>query len=516
MRHSLYLSIGTAVLLGLSFAPLPFGFLAYVALVPFLLLLRDLNFKESLRWGYITGFFISFFTIYWLVFPTSVGVVAAFIFHATYYAVFAIAYHRILRISEPIALISAPFIWTSLEYLKSIGELGFPWVSLGYSQSYYLPLIQYVEYTSVYGVSFWVCLLNVGFYYIIIHRNEKKSVAFAVFANLVVFILPLFFNQTGTANSHKNEAGLKLALIQGNIDPYQKWEKENRERSFFIYDSLSRSVGRNEVDLIIWPETATPAYLLRSRKKLPWVIGLSRDLNTPILTGTPDYEWIDKKNYKSFNSITLIDQRQGPFDIYSKMRLVPFGERVPYQDFFFFLKDILSKFNMGEGNFSPGDSLKLFELKPRQISDKKIKIGGVICFESIFPEFVSSMVRKGANIIVIVTNDGWYKRTGAPYQHAQMAVFRAIENRIDIARCANTGISMTIDQFGNIKKETGIFEKAVLVDELSTRKELTYFTRHGHVFSHIVSALALLILVFTYIFEKYIPNDNYKPMAPHS
>ncbi len=515
MQRNLLLSSGTAVLLSLSFAPLPFGFLAYIALVPFLALLRNLDTKESLLWGYITGFFISFFTIYWIVFPTSVGVLAAFIFHATYYAVFAIAYNRIVRVSEPLALFSAPFLWTAIEYIKSIGELGFPWVTIGYSQSFYLSLIQYVEYTSVYGVSFWVCLLNVGFYFIFINKYKKQHFIAGTIFLIITFLLPLTFS--GQYKSKKKPGtAFTVALIQGNIDPYQKWEKGNRERSFFIYDSLSRTVGLDRVDLIIWPETATPAYLLRSRKKLPWVVGLVNDLKTPILTGTPDYEWIDKKNYKSYNSIALIDKPQGPFEIYSKIRLVPFGERIPYQDFFFFIKDILSKFNMGEGNFSPGDSLKLFKVLSRQKSGKTTKIGGVICFESIFPEFVSSMVKKGADILVIVTNDGWYKKTGAPFQHAQMAVFRAIENRIDIARCANTGISMTIDRFGNIKKETGIFEKAVLIDEISTRTRMTYFTRNGHVFSHVISALALLIIVFTYFFEIYIPNDKNKPMAPNS
>lgn len=339
-------------------------------------------------------------------------------------------------------------------------------------------------------------------------RDKNVHLTIGAASLLLLFLVPLLFKVNNTGYGQDPAKKVRVAIIQGNIDPYQKWEKENRERSFFIYDSLSTAVGKDNVDLIIWPETATPAYLLRSRQKLPWVTGLVEKLNTPIFTGTPDYEWIDKINYKSYNSITLIDKKEGPFDVYSKMRLVPFGERIPYQDFFFFIKILLSKFNLGEGNFSPGDSLKLFQIKLRQNSGKKIEIGGVICFESIFPEFVGTMVKKGAEIIVILTNDGWYKRTGAPYQHAQMAVFRAIENRIDIARCANTGISMTIDKFGTIRKETGIFEKAVIIDEIETRNRLTFFTKHGHVFANVVSIAALLILIFTYFFETYLIDDK--------
>ncbi|KAA3659818.1 MAG: apolipoprotein N-acyltransferase [Calditrichaeota bacterium] len=505
MQRNLLLSIVSALLLGLSFAPLPLGFLAYCSLIPFLILLKDLSFKESFKWGYITGIFISLFTIYWIVFPTSLGVIAVILVHALYYALFAIFYTQISKTSDNLALFAVPFVWTAIEYGKSLGELGFPWVSLGYTQSYYTAFIQYAEYTSVYGVSFWICVLNVGLYSIYVYRKNKKIAFTTAIFLIILFLLPLSVNkEVQKGNSGK----VKVALVQGNIDPYQKWEKENRERSFFLYDSLTKSIGHQQVDLIIWPETATPVYLLRSRTKLPWVTGLSDSLNTPIFTGTPDYEWIDKKNYKTFNSITLIDKKQGPFEVYSKMKLVPFGERIPYQDYLFFIKLILSKFNLGEGNFSPGDAIKLFRLSMRQNPNKTFRFGGVICFESIFPEFVGDVVKRGAEFIVIVTNDGWYSRTGAPYQHAQMAVFRAIENRTPIARCANTGISMTIDQNGAILKQSGIFEEDVIIDEFETRTKLTYFTKYGHVFSKIVSVIAVILLIFAYIFHKYILNDR--------
>ncbi|MCA9733698.1 MAG: apolipoprotein N-acyltransferase [Deferribacteres bacterium] len=468
-------------------------------------MVKDFSLKESFKWGYITGLFISLFTIYWIVFPTSLGVVAVILVHALYYGLFAVLFTRMAANSLTLGLASVPFLWTAIEYGKSVGELGFPWVSLGYSQSYYLPFIQYVEYTSIYGVSFWICVLNVVIFWIYLNREDLRIASISGIVLVILFLLPLSFApQKVKANSQK----VKVALVQGNIDPYQKWEKENRDRSFFLFDSLSQSIGKGQVDLIIWPETATPVYLLRSRQKLSWITGLYEQLNTPIFTGTPDYEWIDKKKYKTFNSLTLIDGSTGPFELYSKIKLVPFGERIPYQDILFFIKWILSKFNLGEGNFSPGESIKLFQLRMRQNPESKISFGGVICFESTFPEFVGEVVKKGAAFIVIVTNDGWYKRTGAPYQHAQMAVFRAIENRTPIARCANTGISMTIDPYGKIRKETGIFEEAVITDTLQTRTQLTYFTKNGHVFSHIISAIAIVLLIFTSIFENYFLNDK--------
>ncbi|MDQ7051835.1 MAG: apolipoprotein N-acyltransferase [candidate division KSB1 bacterium] len=184
------------------------------------------------------------------------------------------------------------------------------------------------------------------------------------------------------------------------------------------------------------------------------------------------------------------------------MHLVPFGERVPWEDDIPLIKKLLSRFEMGEGNFSPGKQIVLFDVPVgRSIkgatNGSKVRVGGVICFESIFSELVRQFVRRGAQLLVVVTNDGWFGRTGAPYQHAQMAVFRAIENRISVARSANTGVSMTIDPYGRVRKQTPIFKEAVFVDDIPIRAETTFFTRHGHVFTRSVVILTILMLVIT-------------------
>ncbi len=502
MKRRLFLAITCALLLSLSFPPLRLGFLSYVALVPFWLLLDELTIRESFRWGYLVGLFISIGTIYWIFWPTPAGAVAAILFHPVYYALFAVCYSFLKKQWGQVALFATPFLWVAFEYLKSLGQLGFPWVTLGNTQSYYTSLIQYATFTGVYGVSFWVVCLNVLVYLMV--QNQRTRATMIRYAGIFVlfFLVPYFYGRKVIPQKLPETKSVKVAIIQGNIDPYLKWNKQLLEMNFKVYERLSRQVGHKNVDLIIWPETATPTYLLHDRRNLARVQQLVRELDAPILTGTPDYIRLARRQYKTFNSLVLIDGTLRPYQKYAKIHLVPFGERVPYEDSIPILKKLLSSLEMGEGNFSPGREITVFKLFKKNSNNSASDgyvyyLGGVICFESIFPGLVAKFVRKGAQLLTVVTNDGWFGRTGAPYQHAQMAVFRAIENRISIARSANTGVSMTIDPYGRVRKQTRIFEEATLIDTLPLRRETTFFTRHGNFFAQMVLGISLALLLGT-------------------
>ncbi len=505
MRKQLTLSLLTAVLITFSMPPFRTGFLAYGALVPFLLLLDPLSMRGALRWGYITGFIISLGTIHWIWLPTPPGAVAAILVHSAYFMLFAAGYVFLKKRLGAAAVYFVPFLWTAMEYFKSLGELGFPWVSLGYTQTYYPSLIQYASFTSVYGVSFWVAVLNVCVYQLFQYRHVMRSVLAYAAAMVLLLLIPFLHGRMVIPDGGDTQPAetIRVAVVQGNIDPYIKWDPQLRELSFQTYEKLTRAVGRKTVDLIIWPETATPTYLLHNRQSLTRVLQLYRELETPILTGTPDYIRLGPNRYKTFNSVVLLDDSPGRYQTYSKMRLVPFGERVPYEDKLAFLKALLEKLEMGEGNFSPGEKQTVFQLSlDRATNGKQLAFATVICFESIFPELVAEFVRRGARLMVVVTNDGWFKKTVAPYQHAQMAVFRAIENRVAIARSANTGISMTIDPYGRVRKQTALWQEAVIVDELPLRRELTFFTRYGHAFANGVLLLTVGVLLIVFIENK--------------
>jgi apolipoprotein N-acyltransferase len=517
MRRNLSLASACGLGIALAFPPLELGFLAYWCLIPFLLLLEDKSLSDSFRWGYITGLLLSAATLYWIVWPTIPGAIATILIHPLYYAVFALAVTLARRAWSQGYLVLVPFLWTAIEYLKSLSEVGFPWVTLGYTQSYYLHLIQFASITSVYGVSFWIVCLNVIFLLMWKHRGEWRWQVGCAVALVVLFVAPYLYGVAvipapakadEPAGREVSQPGakdeLRVALVQGNIDPYVKWDKAFVELNFEIYEKLTRACAASRPELIIWPETATPTWLLHNYEKLARVRSLVEELSVPLLTGTPDYTFISEKKYKSYNSAILISPGRLEIPKYSKTHLVPFGERVPWEDDFPWLQKWIAKLEMGEGNFSPGEAIELFDLyrASRRLTNGEtpIRLAILICFESFFPEQARDYIARGAGLLVVITNDGWFGPT-MPYGHARMSVFRAIENRISVARCANTGISMTIDPYGRVRTESPMNEQTVLTDVLPLRTTTSFYTAYGPVFSKStigVSALSVLIAFVMY------------------
>jgi len=510
MRRDLGLTLLAAAALTFAFPPFQLGFLAYWGLIPFLLLLENKTTGEALRWGYFVGLIFSIATLSWIGWTTLPGAISTIVIHPLYYSGFAILILPMRRVWPNGYLIAVPFIWTAIEYLKSIGDLGFPWLTLGYTQTYYLSLIQYASYTSVYGVSFWIVSLNVLLLALWRLRENKRWVFGVSIILILLLATPYFYSLFIMPHSEEPKEQIRVGMVQGNVDPYQKWEDDFVEQNFQLYERLSRQAAKAQPEVMIWPETAATTWLCRQDRNIQRLRQLALEIGAPILTGIPDCVFLSDRKYLTFNAATLIYGDGRPTPSYAKMHLVPFGERVPFEDDIPFFKEWLAKLEMGEGNWSPGSEIKLFELTAPmsngQISAATKHLAAIICFESIFPEEVAAFVRRGADLLVIITNDAWFGRPHVPfwmsggiYQHAQMAIFRAIENRISIARCANTGISMTIDPYGRIKKQAPLFAPAVLNDTLAMRQETTFFTRHGQVFVHAVSLLALAFVSISLI-----------------
>ncbi len=517
MRRDLLLAASCALGIALAFPPLQLGFLAYWSVIPLLILLENKQPAESFRWGYITGFFLSVLTLYWIFWPTVPGAIATMLIHPLYYAVFAYLVTIARRVWSQGYLVLVPFFWTAIEYVKSLGELGFPWVTLGYTQSYYLQLIQFAAVTSVYGVSFWVLCLNVVFLLMWKHRGERRWLLGCATILSVLFIAPYLYGLVVIPSPVKADepagrevlrenitTGLRVAVVQGNVDPYMKWDKAFVEQNFEIYERLTRQCATQKPELIVWPETATPTWLLHDLEKLTRVRNFVRELDVSLLTGTPDYKFISEKKYKTYNAAILLSPDREEIPKYAKMHLVPFGERVPWEDEFPWLQRWLARFEMGEGNFSPGEGIELFELN-REASATNgaaaLRLVVLICFESFFPEQARDYIRRGADLLVVITNDGWFGPT-MPYGHARMAVFRAIENRISVVRSANTGISMTIDPYGRVGSESSLNEEAVLFDSVPLRREASIFAEYGPVFSQSVLGVSVLSFFFAF-FEHY-------------
>lgn len=503
MRRDLGLTLLTTAALTFAFPPFALGFLAYWGVIPFLLLIENKTTGDAFRWGYGVGLCLSVATLYWIGWTTFPGAIATITVHPLYYAVFAVLILPLRRLWPNGYLIAVPFVWTAIEYVKSIGDLGFPWLPLAHTQTYYLTLIQYASYTSVYGVSFWVVSLNVLLLALWRFRENKRAVIGLSILLLLFFVTPYLYSLAIMPRTEEPREQIRVGLVQGNVDPYQKWENDFVEQNFQLYEKLSRAAAKDKPRVVIWPETAATTWLCREDKNTQRLRQLAREIEAPILTGIPDCVFLSNGKALTFNAAALIYGDDRPIPAYAKMHLVPFGERVPFEDEIPFFKEWLAKLEMGEGNWSPGSEIKLFALTPpgNNPAAPAKHLATVICFESIFPEEVAAFVRKGADLLVVITNDAWFGRpyvpfwlSGGIYQHAQIAIFRAIENRISIARCANTGITMTIDPYGRIRKQAPLFQEAVLEDDLALRQETTFFTRHGHVFVHAVSFIAAALI----------------------
>lgn len=423
-------------------------------------------------------------------------------------------------------LLTLPFLWTGFEYLSSLGQINFPWLFAGNTQTYNLVKIQFAEYTGVFGVSFWICLISVFIYFLInkINLREWKIVSIRSFAVFFVIMLlyfaPDFFNLFNDVDKFLNEKNLpnskiKLGIVQPNVNPWNKWSgKQNDIIADYIAQIKEIHSANSDVQMIILPETALP-YYYRERyfeERYTLLKNLCDSLNVPLLIGTPDLRYYDDeasapvdakfmkstgRKYDTYNSAVLFEPKNEReiFQKHDKIKLVPGSERVPYQEIFPFTKSLI-EWGVGLGSWQIGRDTNLFQLK------NNIKFNTAICYESVYPEFFSEFVNKGADFSVIITNDGWWGKFFGTYQHNRFAVFRAIENRRWIARCANTGISDFIDPEGKMYDQTEINEKANIIRTIPTVTEKTFFTKNGDLFSKVCLVLGLIIFGVSFFIKK--------------
>ena len=461
--------------------------LAWIALVP-LLLVMD---RRPFAGGFWAGFVFFAAVLYWLniVMTTFGGLdpfssVVAYLLLVTYLAVFFgaatwLAWRVNQRLAIPI-VVSLPIIWVAFEFLRSWLLTGFPWALIGYSQQNFGLAIQSADVTGVYGVGLMLIVVNALIAKII--RPPRQPFTWWAVAGVTLLLGSHFgygvwrSTQLDDARPHQ----LQVALIQGNFDQSQKWDPALQQKTVERYLSLSYQALKEAPDLFIWPEAATPFFLQDPLELSIRVHDLPRQTGIPLLVGSPAYEPGASGEYRYLNSAFLIGTegvRHGRSD---KVHLVPFGEYVPLGK----LLSFVDKLVVGMGDFSPG------KIVPLLLGDHKL--GVLICYEVIFPYLAREHVRLGADLLVNLTNDAWFGRSSAPYQHLAMARFRAIENRIWIARSANTGISALIAPSGDVTLSGPIFETLQMTGPVGLGAEPTFYTRFGDLF-----AIICLILTAT-------------------
>ena len=341
--------------------------------------------------------------------------------------------------------------------------------------------------TGVYGLSFVILLVNATLFAVLSQWPKRtfpvKEVAVTVLILLIVLIYG-YVKMNHVDREALRSPSLKLGLVQGNIDQSIKWNESFQKETLKIYRRLSMKVGADKPDLMIWPETAVPFFFQEEKEYQPIVLEIPEKTKAYLLFGTPFYK-IENGKVNYYNSAIFVSPSKELVGRYDKIHLVPFGEYIPLRKLLFFIESTIGE---GIGNFGSGKEIVNFRL-PRGT------FGVLICFEIIFPDLCRRFVREGADFLVTITNDAWFGKTSAPYQHLSMATFRAIENRVFIARAANTGISAFIDPKGKIVKRGDIFTEEAINGTIRIMKRKTFYTLYGDIFAWICSGLSLILLV---------------------
>jgi apolipoprotein N-acyltransferase len=479
------LAVTTGLLLTASFPKVDLGWFAWVALVPLLYAIKGASPRASFGFGFLTGMVHYGTLLYWIVgvinyyghVPTLLSVsifILLLLYLSLYPGLFAVAVSQLRERSLPFYLIG-PLFWVALEYVRSFLLSGFPWENLGYSQYDQLHLIQISDILGVYGLSALIMAVNgvlFEFSNSVLRNRTLVWIPFvAVGLVLGGFLAYGDWRIERTDRIVGDAPRRTIALAQGNIDQSVKWLPSFQNETLRRYAALSTDALKTNPDLIIWPETALPFYFLHDKDLTAETLQLVRTSGVHFVLGSPSFLRTGQGT-RYYNSAYLVDPTGKIVGKYDKVHLVPYGEYVPLKRFFPFLGKLVE----AVGDFDSGE-------RGQVLSWGNEKIGMLICFEAIFPELARSMVNNGAQLLINITNDAWFGRSSAPYQHLSMVVFRAVENHLAVARAANTGISAYIDPVGRLLDQTPLFQEAMRSRALPVMSHETFYARHGDIFA---------------------------------
>lgn len=507
---SLVLSFIGAILLWAAWPTSPFTILIFIAWLPMFFIAEKVkNWKIFFGYTYLMMLLWNLLTTWWVANSTVVGGISAFIANSLIMCIPWLLYFftkkRLGNLWAGLAFIA---YWIAYEYLHHNWDLSWPWLTLGNAFATHPGWVQWYEYTGTTGGSFWVLLANVvlfnAFY---LYRYEGRSTNY--FKNIIAFIFILFIpivisfflkrNLTLIHNKYN------IVVVQPNIDPWDtKFAAGKEEAQIQKLISLSQKQIDANTALVVWPETAVPFQADENRLKEDFRLApvwgfLKNNPNINLLTGIEGYKQFDHKEsryakqfregsgyYESYNSAALLDSFS--IQIYHKSKLVPGAEILPW--FLNFMARAFDKFGGITGAYARDNKAKVLHS-----TNNTFTVAPLICYESIYSDYMSDFTRQNANLICVITNDGWWSDTQGYKQHMNYARLRAIESRKWVARSANTGISCFIDPYGNIVQQLGWNTEGALKQDVAAFADKTFYSKHGDYLSKIFSVFAVLSLL---------------------
>ena len=498
-RSDLCLLVAGAFLLTLAFPPFHLFVPSFVCLLPAVLLIERGNndrlpLHRQVQFGFLFGLFTNGLLLYWMVSAlwqytslSLLGYASTVLLLSAYCAgVFALC-GWIVRAAGVSILVAFPVLWTALEWvLAHQFDLRFPWLGLGTSLTGYPTVVQIADVVGARGVTFLLALANTALALAWIGRRRRKRAIGLCCAVGVGIVLASGYGLVRENTIETRPLG-EVALIQPNVGTVEKWDRTLQDGiiASLIVSSEDAHVEVNP-DLIVWPEAAVPGDLERRTDWRASITSFSRRVSTPMVIGGLHSEVLADSTVIRFNAAFVFDSagRGDGYPIYHKQYLVPITERVPFLP--------RSALNLPWfGSFASGDAGTVYRLGFGSF-------GVLICYESAFEDLARIYRMDGADFLVNITNDAWFGRTTTPYQHASHLVMRAIENRVGIARAANTGISEFVDPFGREYERTELAVETYAFSTVKTSDVLTLYSRLGDWVGGTVILMSLILIGYAW------------------
>ena len=538
-KYKWVLAFLSGLLLWMSWYPHGFFFIIFIAFVPlFFLSDRLLECRNGV--ALLQAVFFSFLSFliwnvgvtWWIWNSTPPGAVAAIVLNSFFMScVFGIwqwvKMMKIPKLAIPVAFIA---FWCSWEFLHLNWQLTWPWLNLGNGFAPYPKIVQWYEFTGVFGGTIWILIINFLCYEVVnitthIFREKKSALIISKlfqlcakksFISLIVVLLtPILISHIRYHTYRMNqEKEIEVVIVQQNVDAwYEQYEKTNVELAALILKVAQPKLTPNTVFLVC-PESALPhsineeqlmnlnIYPHRAFQVFDTLFQINPKLN--IVLGLSTYSYFDHKNRSTvrekpngvfveyYNTSCLYGR--DTLQLYHKSRLVPGVEKMPYPKVFGFLEKIAIDLGGISGSLGADSEQRAFHATT---DCGVIKIGVPICYESIFGELFSKFVKNGAQVMCVITNDAWWGESPGYKQHFEMSRLRAIETRRYILRAANTGISGFIDHLGEINQKTAYETRTAIVQTVYINDEVTFYTKHGDYLARIMLVLSVLILLFS-------------------
>lgn len=486
---------GLSALLGvLGYPKFSLGVLGWFFLAPFTAAVVRLPEKRhAFLYGWLTGFLLYSGILYWIYYTCRAGEMAPpaaaaawlalSLFLGMEYGLFAV-FLRAIRGYGPFSAFIGAAGFAGFEWFKTVlGAQGLflPWFMAGYTQWTNLTILQTASITGVFGISFLLAYAGISLAMLLLEkRGFWHRMGYLPAPVAAVAAALIFGQQTLSVENVYYTENIRVAVIQPNIDQYRKWDEHFED---WIKDRLSAQLAeaaKQQPHIVVWPESALPGWI-EDPKYSVWVSSLAVNMSCYHVVGS-----VSRRKNKNYVSAFLFSPDGRVRGVYDKRQLVPFGEYVPFRGFLSKYIGVLGKL----GEFEPGSDYQL------PLRAGAADLGVNICYEAIFPYIARDAVHNGAQMLVNITNDGWYLDTAGPYQHFITNVFRAVENGRPLIRAANTGISGYIDPRGRVVRALPVSSDGVMVVDVPFYSGPdTFYSRAGDVFGMAMFAVAMLSLL---------------------